>query len=191
VGASRQAFAGSMALVAMLLAAGLIAMAISVQSGATRSIYAAVALGRYAGELAESAVDEALAEFTPTMSGRLPSPDMRSHLLRQATGGKVDGRAILGSDGFAFSPARTLELIREGRIGVKVSDVGVRLLFYSTVQNYGQVDLTCHATYRHGGGRELFRRGTSRHYFVLDADGKTFRVNPVACSFLVDRSSDS
>lgn len=181
----------AVAFVGMILGVAVVVMSISSQSSGARSAQASVTMGRYAAELAESAVDECLADFTTFVETKFTGKDPRALFLEKASGGVVPAEAITGDAAWTFPPERTEKLIKDTRAGVKLSPVNVRPLYYSTVQNYGEVELSVFATYRLGGARELYRRVTARHYFVLDADGRTFRINPVAFSSLLDRSADS
>lgn len=188
----RGAFVTGIAFIGMILGVAVVVMALSSQSSTARAGQASTTMGRYAAELAESAVDECLADFTDFMAAQLTGQDPRQFLLDKQQGGVVPAASLTaGAPSWSFKALRTEQLMKDGRTGIKVSEVTVKPLYYSTVQNYGEVELSCHATYRLMGVRELYRRKTARYWFVLDADGQTFRVNPVASSEILDRSPDA
>jgi len=178
------------AFLALIGGAIFVVMAISNQSSSSRSINAAFVLGRYATELAESAVDECLAEFMELTTREFPSQNRVADLTGKAEGGVVPGANVFGKPSFSWPPQGTLSLVAQGKMGFNVSPVTIKPLYYSTVQNYGEIELSCHTSCRLSGKRELYRRVTSRHYFLLDAVGQGFRINPVASRFVVDRSAD-
>jgi hypothetical protein len=180
--------AAALVLLGVLMAAATLVLSLATQSSAARSTQSAAHLGRFAGELAESAVDEALSEFPDQLAARLGQQDFRALLLQRAAGGVAPGEAIGGT--WAFPSTRTLGLVAECQLAVHLSPVGVRVLYYGTAQNYGEVELSCRASFQLAGKREAHRRVTSRHYYALDANGRRFRINPVPSSFLVDRSGD-
>lgn len=187
----RGAFATGIIFIGMVLGVAVVVMALSTQSTTARSAQASTTMGRYAAELAESAVDECLADFTDFLAQKIPGQDPRQLLLDRAQGGVVPTAALTGgAPSWAYAAERTEKMQKDGRTGIKISPVTVRPLYYSTVQNYGEVEISCFATYRLMGLRELYRRVTARHWFVLDADGRTFRINPVASSAIVDRSPE-
>lgn len=175
----------------MLFGLGSLVMALSGQSSTARNVQATMVQGRYAGELAESALDECLAEFPRLMLSRTGGKDMRAVLMGQTLSAKVSPEQLGGAATFTYDPKRTLKMLEKERLGIKVMPVVVQLLYYSTLQNYGEVDITSYASFKLSGGRELFRRVTARHYFILNTDGRSFRINPVASQCLVDRSSES
>lgn len=167
-------------------------MALSSQSSTARSAQASTTLGRYAAELAESAVDEALADFTSFLAEKMNGQDPRQLLSDKAEGGVVPAAALTGgAASWSYAAPRTDTLNQHGKTGIKVSPVTIRPLYYSIAQNFGEVEFSCFTTYRLGGVRELYRRVTAKHYFVLDADGQTFRVNPTPLNVVADRSPES
>ena len=176
-----------LALVGLIVGAMGVVLAISSQSQSTRSLQVGAVQGRLAAEFAESGIDEALAEFTKSMDMHFGG-DARARIAGAAQGGQVPGSA-LGGD-WTFFPARTAALMTKSQTPIQLSPVAVRPLYYNTVSNYGEVDLSCCASFKLAGNRQLFRRVTTRHYFQLVADGKTFLVNPVSNQINVDRSRD-
>jgi hypothetical protein len=186
----RGSILASFSCLGLLLALTVLVMALSNQSSTTRLVQESLGQNRYAAELAESCLDECLADFTQTMVQRTAGRDMRSALMSAAQGGRVPPGAIGGAATFSYVPRRTLALINADCKWVTLSPVVVQLLYYSTLQNYGELDISATASSKIGGRRKSFRRITSRYYFVLNTDGRTFRVNPVASQSLVDRSSD-
>ena len=176
----------------MILGVAVIVMALSSQSSSARSAQASTTLGRYAAELAESALDECLADFTSFLAEKMNGRDPLALLSANAAGGLVPAAVFLsGAPSWTYAAPRTEALNREAHSGIKVSPVTVKPLYYSIVQNFGEVEISCFTTYRLAGARELYRRVTAKHYFVLDADGQTFRVNPTALSMVADRSPES
>jgi hypothetical protein len=173
----------------LLLGLGILVMALSGLSSTTRQVQETLAQTRYAAELAESCVDECLADFTQVMGQRTGGRDMRAQLMSSSQSGKVPPESMDGGANFSYAPRRTLKLVDSGGIPVKLSPVTVQLLYYSTLQNYGEVDISAAASCCIGTGRNSDRRVTGRYFFVLNADGRTFRVNPVASQCVVDRSS--
>jgi len=171
---------------------GVLALVINVagQASMTRSLNASAIQGRYAIEMAESAVDECLADFGKTIAPMVSGRDLRAEMLAAARGGVVPGAAILRQGLLVYTPVQTPRIIGSEKLGVKVSRVTIRPMYYSTLHNYGEVELTCQASYEMAGKRELFRRVTARQYITLDANGRTFRVNPVPCRTVADRSSE-
>jgi hypothetical protein len=183
----RGAVASGVVCVGLLLAAAAIVMAVSGQASMTRTVQATTTVGRYAVELAESAIDECLAEFSLFIAGRMRGQDLRALFLANAKGGVVPAAAITGGKRWEFFAHLSTSLAEEQQTSITLSMVTVTPLFFSTVQNFGQVELSCQTRYRLHGASELCRRVSSIHYFVLDADGRTLRINPVALQVTVDR----
>jgi len=190
--ADRRAFvAATMGLIGLALGMTMVVMSLATQSGTTRTVHARMALGRQASELAESAIAESLASFTDSIDSRLQGANLRERLLRSPSGGVVYGLDIVGSASWEFTPARTRALVKEYGLLADVSTVRVTPLYYSLVQNYGEVELAATASSTLRGGSPVSRTVLSRHYFVLDSNGRTSRVNPVAIQLVVDRRGRS
>lgn len=188
----RGAFVSGIVFLGLILGVAVIVMALSSQSSTARGAQASTTLGRYAAELAESAVDEALADFTSFMNEKMNGQNPRELLATKAEGGVVPAAVFTGgAASWSYTAPRTDTLNQQGKTGIKVSPVTIRPLYYSIAQNFGEVELSCYTTYRMAGVRELYRRVTAKHYFVLDADGQTFRVNPTPLSVVADRSPET
>jgi len=175
--------------VALIMGAFVLVINVAGQATMTRSVSIAALQGRYALEMAESAVDECLADFSTVISQVVSQRDLYSHIRSEAAGGVVTGEAVMGVSTLTYTAVQTPKIMSAEGIDVRLSDVSVRPVYYGTVNNYGEVELCCQASYKLGK-RELFRRVTARHYITLDVNGKTFRVNPVPCRFVVDRSRE-
>src|SRR5262245_57834672 len=111
-------------LVFSLVATMGVVMALSTQSAATRSVQSSGLLGRYAAELAESAVDECRADFDQLVKENLGDTDLRFFLLGRVNGNTVPGEAISARP-WTWSPVRTLALAAENQIAVKLGAVTV------------------------------------------------------------------
>ena len=97
---------------------------------------------------------------------------------------------ILGGDaGLAFAPRLTLDLAKQA--GIEVLPVRIRPVVYNLVQNYGVIEVTATARAPGRGRRTITRRVVARHYIMLDAGGRLFRVNPIAIQVVTDRSGDA
>jgi len=188
-GARRGALVLGFVFLALLLGAIVVVMAVSSQSSSGRAVNTAVATGRYATELAESAVDECLSEFTDVVAGQFPSDNRRQDLISRAKGGTIGGPELFGIEAFEFVPYKTLSLVEQAKVGILVSPVKLKPIYYSLIHNYGELELSC-ATSHLVGRRQIYRRVSSRHYIILNTDGRTFRINHVASRFVVDRSQD-
>ncbi|MBI4859736.1 MAG: hypothetical protein HY815_05670 [Candidatus Riflebacteria bacterium] len=173
-----------------LVAAGFtIAMAVSTQASTGRAVNAAVLQGRYATELAESALAECLADFGPFIQRSFPGRDWRGEIRSRAVGGVVPGPAVFGVAELTYPPERTSRLTGGAAAGVTVSPVSVRPVRYNVGTNWGLVELWAHSTCQVAGRRTLYRRVSSLHYLVFDAPGTTPpRIIPVAIQTVVDRS---
>jgi hypothetical protein len=177
-------------LLGLLAGAVGVVMAISSQARGVRSAQAALFAGRVALELAESAVDEAVSELGPLFAAQVGKRDLLAHYRAVQIGGFVPGPEVVGAPALAYPPALTRALVRENEVAVELSDVTVVPLTYAIVQNHGQVELSCRASLKTATGRVIHRRVTARHYIVLDPDGRSLRVNPLADSYTVDREGE-
>src|SRR5687767_4694703 len=100
----RRGQAGALALVAVLVAGVMVVMGVAQQSGSTRRMYATALLGRIAEQLAESAVEEALASFH-----RFPAER-------------------LGAGEWTWEATITRRILREQKSGLEISPVSFRAL---------------------------------------------------------------
>jgi hypothetical protein len=182
-------FVVGMALVALVVCAGLVVMALSGQSSSTRSVQAELSLGRYATQIARSGLDECLADFPSMMNGRFAGRDMRAVLKAASVVGLVPA-SVFSADpkGWLFVPKRTSKLLADLRSPIHIAPVTVLPLRYSTIQNYGEIEFGCVAMFSIGEARQVLRRVTGRYYFQVAPDGRSFYVNPLACHTSVDRS---
>jgi len=184
-------FATALVFLALILAAGVVVMALSQQASSTRGLQEAFLNGRFGTELAESAIGECLAEFTGIMNARLGSQNIRTLFASKARGNIIVGPDIAGAPSWTWEPMRTLLLITEKRMPIQLSPVTIRPLRYRTDLNYGFIELSCVATLALPNGRKITRRVASRHYFGLDGDEKTLRVNAVGYQLHIDRSGEA
>jgi len=202
-GASLMTRSGSVVVIgfiflALIIAATTVIMAVSGQSATSRAVSTSAALGRYATEMSESAIDECLAQFGRFLHEQFPSSDWRKEWTVRGgeAGGVIRDAQVLGVPQLTFSPEKTWKLTKDLQIGLVVSKVIIRPLYYSTLQNYGEIELSCFTTYHASGRRELYRRVTSHHYVVLDAPISSLgrqpflRVNAVPRQSTVDRSAE-
>jgi hypothetical protein len=183
--------ASGLLFVGLIVAATGLVLAVSTQASTTRATQATTTMGRYATELAESSIDECMVDFTQFVSDKMRHRNVRQFFLAQAKKGIVAADAITDGTSWEFVGRLTNQLAQEQQLGINLSPVTVRPLYFAIVQNFGEVELSCHASFRMGGARQLYRRVTVKHYFVLDADGHTLRINPVASQVSVDRRADS
>lgn len=158
----RRGQAGALALVAVLVAGVMVVMGVAQHSGTTRRVYATALLGRIAEQLAESAVEEALASFH-----RFP-PER------------------LAAGAWTWEAAATRRILRESRSAVEISPVTLRAL--DSDGRRGQIEISCEAQASSAPGRKIQRRVVSRHTFHFDTDGKMLTMNSNPQLRLVDRS---
>ena len=88
----RRAFVTGIVFLALIMGAAALVMALSSQSSTARSAQASSTQGRYAAELAESALDECLADFTSFLTEMMNGQDPREMLIAKASGGVVSTR---------------------------------------------------------------------------------------------------
>lgn len=183
----RGVMVSGMAFTGLLVGALGVVLAVSGQASSTRSLQAGAIQGRLAAELAESAIDECLAGLPKMLAARFPG-DVRASFQSGSEGGLVSS-SVLGT-AWVFEPARTTALVRTESPGIQLTPVTVRPLYYNTLRNYGEIELSCGAMFKLLGARQLYRRVSTRHYLQLDGDGRTFHVNAVSTQVTVDRSRE-
>ena len=177
--------------VVLLAGAAVIVFALSTQSGANRSMLAAICERRYCGHLAESSVAEALADLTRDLSTRLHGAGARA-LLASAPGPRVPATALAGIFGdsrWTYVAQRTIRELATRGLHHEVAPVRVELLYYDTATNYGEVKLEGSASWVSSSGRRLEQRVVSRHYLVLHASGNFLLVNPIAIQSISDQGA--
>lgn len=180
--------------VTLLLAAFMWTLAVSQQTAGVVARHAHQLLARTAVELAESALDECLADLTSILRRRLGSKNARHELLGLSrAGGPRLGPERWGSlysgDSFAYPPHRTLELVRDLGVGVELSPVTVRFLYFDTTINHGQLELSVLARARRGGRLSLAREVSTRFNVSLFSDGVSFHIHPVPVQLRVQRQA--
>lgn len=181
----RQGIAGAI-LIALVLAAAVVAMALSQQASSTRAVFAAQTMGRLALELVESAIDECLADFPRAFSVGLAGQVFRDRILGLGIP-VANGPQVVGLESWRYAPGRTFDLVEDQNLDVQITPVTVRPIYYSLAVNHGEVELSASALFT-VGRRAVYRQITSRHYMVVDGDG-SIRVNPVGLQKIVDRSA--
>lgn len=191
---ARRAGTAALLVVLALLTGGLgVALAVSAQADGTRKAYQLHTQGRYAVELAQSALEECLADFGRTLSARMGPGEQRTALLSRlrAGGGEVSGAEVLGFDAVSYQPERTAALVAGERLPFELAAVVIRPLSYTMVPNRGQVELTAEVRFRGPGARIVTRRVIALHHMLMEAPrGERFRVHPTAIQVRVDRGED-
>ena len=182
--------AAGLVLIGLVLAAATVVMALSQQSSTAKSVYASHVQGRYANEMAESAIEECLADFRKAFADGLRGQNLRDRLIAKGAGGAVYGGDIAGQESWTYSPARTLKAVADLKLGFVVNPVVIRPLNYGLQVNHGEVELSATASYPFTRERQIFRRVRSKFYFTIDSNGQV-RVLPVGTHTAVDRSSDA
>jgi hypothetical protein len=174
----------------LLFSTGVFVMAVSRQSGSARRTVAREVAAQQAGMLASSAISEALAHFDGLVEPETDGYDMRAWLLSQAQNGVVASAQILGVEALRFHPRGTLDIIASERLPVSLSEVQLTPMSFRTMQNSGEVEMACTATYHLPTGQEVRRRVMSVHTISLDTDLQSFGVNEVPLQQRVDRGED-
>lgn len=175
-----------LAIVCTVAALGVVVMALSNRIDSLRARHAQRALSRVGEGLAESAIAECLDDFSATAAARIASTSMVEHLRNAALGGVVPGMRVLAQKSLHYRAERTEELMREDNSPLTLSQVEIVPLYYSLIQNHGEVELTAVAE---SASDHVYRRVTGRYYTVVDTDG-TFRVNALPIRMGVFRSED-
>ena len=195
--ASASARAGSMVVgmifLALIVAAVTVVMAISNQGSSTRAVATNFIHGRYAIEIAESCIAEALAEFDDAVQLTTNGRDLRANILNLGrSGALVAGKDIIGVETLQTDPVRTRGLTTWGQ-GFKISPVTIHFLDYSIFDaagkpaNKGRIEFTATVSSSEKGGRVLSRTVTWRHNIALRLSGTSFRLEQVPFQVLVDR----
>jgi len=164
-----------LALIAMVVGACAVALAISGQSGATRSAYAGVVLGRTATELADSALAECVAELSGVLSAP-PGTDVRARLKAAAQGDRVAGADVAGQGVYTYEPTRTRALIAADHLPCELAAVRVTPRFYLLAENRGELEVEARCTCHVSGRRTLVETVREWHAFSIESDARTFEV---------------
>jgi hypothetical protein len=182
--------AAGLVLIGLVLAAATLVMALSQQATTAKSVYAAHVQGRYCNEMAESAIEECLADFRKAFAAGARDQNLRERLLAKGAGGAVFGGDIVGQESWTYAPKRTLAAVADLTLGFSVSPVVVRPLSYGLQVNFGEVELAATASFPLTRERKIYRRVRSKFYFTIDSSG-VVRVLPVGVHTAVDRSPDA
>lgn len=162
-----------LAIVATLGALGVVVMATSNRVDHLRLRQKRRANARVAEGMAESAIAECLDAFTDLAEKQVGHTRMVEHLKGRAVGGLVRGPDVFGQPVTRYRAERTEKLLKDSGNGLSVGHVEVTPLYYSLIQNHGEVEVTATAE---SPPDKVYRRVTQRHYMVVDTDG-TCRVN--------------
>lgn len=178
--------------VGLIVAAVTVVMAISNQSQGARATAIGYLHGRYAVELAESCIAEAMADFDLSVQKSTGGRDLRTGILNAGQSGPVAGRDVIGVETLTTDPVRTRALSTFGE-GFQLSPVTLRFLDFHTHGfdgkpiNKGRVEFVATVTSAERGGRVLSRTVTWRHNIALRSNGNSFRLEQVPFQVFVDR----
>lgn len=175
-----------LAIVVCLGAVGVVVMSLSNRIDSMRARHFQRGLARQAEGIAESAISECLDDFSRLVEQRVPRKRMVDHLAGAAQGGVVQGNMVLGRKSTPYTAVRTERLLEEEGSQLTVGQVEVTPLYYSLVQNYGEVELTAVAESERS---RVYRRVTGRYFITVDTDGLC-RVNALPIRAGVFRSED-
>jgi hypothetical protein len=162
-----------LAIVATMGALGVVVMATSNRVDHLRLRQMRRATARVAEGMAESAIAECLDAFIDVAESQVPHARMVEHLKGRNVGGLVPGPDVFKQKVTLYRAERTEKLLKEDGNGLSVGQVEVAPLYYSLIQNHGEVEVTAIAE---APASKVYRRVTQRHYIVVDFDG-TCRVN--------------
>ena len=177
-----------MAFAGLVMSAAAVVMAISGQSSSARSVHVAHVQGRFATQLAESAVEECLADFDRAFGARVPKGTFRARLMSAANGAIAPGSAVAGVPSWSYAPERTLALLKELKTSMELTPVSLTPLYYNVPGNVGEIELSAGVSWSITRDRVVYRRVRLRCYITADGDG-SIRVNPVGTQSVVDRSA--
>lgn len=175
-----------LAIVVCIGAIGVVVMALSGRIDTMRGRHFQRGVARQAEGIAESAIAECLDDFSEIVEQHVSRRSFIQHLATGARGGVVPGHRVINAAAASYLPVRTVELLKEERSELSVSNVEMAPLYYSLVQNYGEVELTAVAE---SPASRVYRRVTGRYFFTTDTDGLC-RVNALPIRVGVFRSED-
>jgi hypothetical protein len=181
--------AAGLVLIGLVQVAMIVVMALSSQGATARSVYASHVQGRYATEIAESAVEECLANFGKAFDAQLGQRNLRDLLLARREN-RVNGPDILGVESWSYNPAFTLAAITDLKLGFKLNPVTLKPLWYDKSTNTGQIEISAICSFSLSRGRTLFRRLRVVHPVTIGPNGASVRLLPIADSVIVDRSAE-
>lgn len=175
-----------LSIVVCLGAIGVVVMALSSRIDTMRARHFQRGLARQAEGIAESAIAECLDDFSELVELRVPKKKMIAHLAGAAKGGVVQGYMVLGRKSTPYIAMRTERLLEEEGSQLTVGHVEVVPLYYSLVQNYGEVELIAVAESERS---KVYRRVVGRYFMTVDTDGLC-RVNALPIRVGVFRSEE-
>lgn len=174
-----------LAIVVCVGAIGVVVMALSGRIDTMRGRHFQRGVARQAQGIAESAIAECLDDFSRLVDTHVSKSRMVDRLRGAARGGVVQGSDVLGRT-VLYRAERTEKLLETEGSELSVGQVEVAPLYYSTVQNYGEVELTAVVD---SAASKVYRRVTGRYYITVDTDGLC-RVNALPIRVGVFRSED-